>query len=148
MKTPRGIRNNNPFNIEWNGTSWQGLDIPAHDGRFCRFIKPDLGIRAGCKILLTYQEKHRLRSIREMISRFAPSHENDTQAYIQPVAKAVGVSSDAPVNLRDAATMLKMARAIITHENGQQPYQDETIRAAMHLAGIDITPNHDIRGDV
>lgn len=31
---PRGIRNNNPGNIRYDGTNWQGLDNPPSDGTF------------------------------------------------------------------------------------------------------------------
>ena len=53
MSQPRGIRNNNPGNIEHNGTNWQGMDNPPHDGRFIRFVTPQYGIRAMARVLTT-----------------------------------------------------------------------------------------------
>lgn len=135
-RAPRGIRNNNPFNIEYNGTKWQGLNSPPSDGRFCRFVAPEWGIRAGCRILMTYQRMHRLRDITSIINRFAPPSENDTGAYIRSVCKAVGVGPNDRIDVTHAPTMMAMVRAIIRHENGRMPYEDEIIRRGMELAGI------------
>lgn len=85
----RGIRNNNPGNIRW-GDDWQGLVPQAQrtDKSFCQFIKPEYGIRAMIIILRNYQRKHRLSTISGIINRWAPTNENDTQSYINSVAKA------------------------------------------------------------
>jgi len=72
---PRGIRNNNPGNIEW-GERWQGLDElrPDRDPRFAQFISPEDGIRALAKTLQTYQKKHGISTIEGIISRLAPTN--------------------------------------------------------------------------
>jgi hypothetical protein len=70
--TARGIRNNNPGNIRYTGTPWQGLDEPKSDGQFCRFANPCWGIRAIARTLITYQDKHGLNSVYQMIARWAP----------------------------------------------------------------------------
>lgn len=58
-KLPRGIRNNNPGNLEW-GDPWQGLDPDgqAQDKRFVVFKDPAMGIRAIARTLITYQDKY------------------------------------------------------------------------------------------
>ena len=59
-KTARGIRNNNPLNIE-AGENWQGLK--GTDGRFAIFETAEHGIRAAARILRTYARStalHRL----------------------------------------------------------------------------------------
>ena len=70
--TPRGIRNNNPLNIEL-GDQWQGLAASQTDGRFAQFQAPEYGFRAAAKVLNTYQNKHGLTTPRQMISRWAPA---------------------------------------------------------------------------
>jgi hypothetical protein len=140
--TTRGIRNNNPGNIE-RGAKWQGLAAKhemtppqKREKRFCVFRSPEWGIRALVKIIQTYERKHSLDTVRGIIERWAPPVENDTSSYITQVAKALDVEQDEPLNLANTHTMLVLAKAIIAHENGSQPYGDATIRAAIALAGV------------
>lgn len=154
---PRGIRNNNPGNIEW-GSPWQGL-IPTSqktDPRFAQFKSSAWGIRALVTVLITYQDKRRAKdgsridTVREIIERWAPSFENNTDAYVRQVAKAVcnGVTGctgpdDPTVNVHDYKTARALVESIIRHENGQGPlktanswYDDATIDEGLRLAGI------------
>ena len=141
---PRGIRNNNPGNIRWSNDQWKGL-IPkdqANDKSFCVFRTPEYGIRAMTRILRRYTQypgipnvgKPIIDTVREIISRWAPPNENNTEAYIQSVAKSVGVAANSPIDVFDNAIMLKLLKAIIAHENGQQPYTDAQILAGINLA--------------
>ena len=141
---PRGIRNNNPGNIRWSNDQWKGL-IPkdqANDKSFCVFRTPEYGIRAMTRILRRYTQypgipnvgKPNIDTVREIISRWAPPNENNTEAYIQSVAKNVGVAANSPIDVFDSAIMLKLLKAIIAHENGQQPYTDAQILAGLNLA--------------
>lgn len=141
---PRGIRNNNPGNIRWSNDQWKGL-IPkdqASDKSFCVFRTPEYGIRAMTRILRRYTQypgipnvgKPNIDTVREIISRWAPPNENNTEAYIQSVAKSVGVAANSPIDVFDNAIMLKLLKAIIAHENGRQPYTDAQILAGINLA--------------
>ncbi|MGG5961852.1 structural protein [Salmonella enterica] len=123
MNTPHGIRNNNPGNIRW-GDDWKGL-VPKSqrtDKDFCQFLTPEYGIRAMIVILRNYQRKHGLNTISEIINRWAPTNENNTQAYIDSVAKATGTAPDQKIDTGDSRFMMKLLQAIIRHENGVQPY--------------------------
>src|SRR5690606_5584704 len=87
---PRGVRNSNPGNLEW-GDPWQGL-VPVEqrtDSRFCQFVTPAYGIRALALTLITYYDRHRISTVEDAISRWAPPVENDTLAYQNAVARAV-----------------------------------------------------------
>ena len=141
---PRGIRNNNPGNIRWSNDQWKGL-IPkdqASDNSFCVFRSPEYGIRAMARILRKYTTykgmpgvgKPNIDTVREIISRWAPAIENDTEAYIQSVASKLGTTANAPFDVYDNAIMLKLLKAIIMHENGQQPYSDVQIMSGINLA--------------
>jgi hypothetical protein len=132
MQKPRGIRNNNPGNIEYTGTQWQGLDNPASDGRFMRFIAPEWGIRALARTLDTYHNTHGIDTVRGIINRWAPSFENNTGSYIGHVAQSVGVSADQPFDVN--AKMPQLVRAIIQHENGEQPYSTALINKGIGMA--------------
>lgn len=134
--TSRGIRNNNPGNIRW-GDNWQGLvpESQRTDKDFCQFTGPEYGIRAMIVILRKYQQTHGLNTISAIISRWAPTNENDTQAYISSVAQATGVTSDQRIDTSDSRFMMNLIRAIIKHENGEQPYGPDVFAQAISLAG-------------
>ncbi|ASF93720.1 structural protein [Vibrio anguillarum] len=125
----RGIRNNNPANIEDNGTPWRGR--MGNDGRFIIFDSPVNGIRALARILNTYKVKHGLNTIEGIINRFAPPVENDTNSYIAHAEKVVGVPRNMPLTPDKYPSLIKV---IIKHENGVQPYSDEVINAGIAAA--------------
>lgn len=128
----RGIRNNNPGNIR-KGQPWQGLAPNQLDPAFDQFITPQYGIRAIVKIIQSYQNRG-YDSIRKVINAWAPPNENNTTAYVDAVANAVGVDPDSCVNLQSLNVWDKLVKAIIMHENGQQPYPDAIIDAGIQMA--------------
>ncbi|MEQ5135844.1 structural protein [Providencia alcalifaciens] len=131
----RGIRNNNPGNIDYNpANKWQG-QLPMDkviEPRFCRFESPEYGIRALMKLLSTYHKKG-FNTVSKMISRWAPPNENVTQNYINGVAKILGVTTNEVIDPRDKLIAIKLAKAIIQHENGVQPYNDAMFEKAYSL---------------
>lgn len=135
QQMPRGIRNNNPGNIEHNASLWQGL--AGSDGRFAKFTEPRWGIRAMAKILIGYQKTHGLETIQDLIFRWAPPVENKSDSYTDVVATACGKDALEPVDITDESVLLPMIKAMITVENGQQPYTDDIIKSGLTLAGID-----------
>jgi len=132
---PRGVRNNNPGNIDRTSTVWQGEDRSpaalAREKRFCVFLSPQAGFRALAKTLLTYQNKHGLMTVKAMIGRWAPPVENDTGAYVAEVAKAVGVGPTEVVRLSNATALERMATAIAKHENGGLFWSKDVIAAGV-----------------
>lgn len=131
---PRGIRNRNPGNIRKSRDRWKGLASLQSDPAFFVFETPLWGIRAMAVILRNYQRRHGLKSLAQIIGRWAPAAENDTAGYVAAVSKAIGVEPRAPVDLRDGATLRPLIAAIVRHENGLQPYDLETIDLAIDLA--------------
>lgn len=128
---PRGIKNFNPGNIRRDGTPWLGMAADQPDPEFVSFIEPEYGIRAIVKIMQTYKS-HGINTISEAISRWAPPVENNTQAYIDAVCADCSVAPNDPIDLD--AIMPTLVKAIIVHENGQNPYTDQTINAGISLA--------------
>lgn len=137
MTQPRGIRNNNPGNLRRTSDPWQGLAETQLDAEFFQFVSPKWGIRALARTLIAYQDRHNLRTIRQIISRWAPPAENETNAYIEHVATTLGVSADEPIDVHQYAVMRPLTNIIIKHENGQQPYTDAELDAGLLLAGIE-----------
>lgn len=142
--TTRGIRNNNPGNIDRNSANkWQGrmprekmTDAQKAEKRFEVFASPAWGIRAMCILLITYFDKHGCTSVEKIINRWAPPRENDTGAYVRMVATAVGRGPNEFINVHEYRWLRPLVLAIIRHENGVQPYNDDVIEEGLRLAGV------------
>jgi len=132
----RGERNNNPGNIRYlpNGEHWIGERKNEGDPDFCEFNTPEEGIRALAKTLITYQRKHGLNTVRNIINRWAPSSENDTDAYVYAVAQDCAVTPTQILDLNDSQMLSKLCKAIIRHENGRVIYSDEQINQGVQSA--------------
>ena len=129
----RGERLNNPFNIIKSTNAWQGLSADqSADPYFATFNDALYGIRAGVKLISTYFEKYGLNTVRGIISKFAPPSENNTQAYIQAVAKTLQITPDTPLNL-DQDSAFALAKAIINHEQGRIIYDDALIAQGVNM---------------
>lgn len=131
----RGLRLCNPGNIE-KGDPWQGLAVDQPDSRFCTFSTMAYGWRAMAVLLIGYSRRG-LRTVREIISRWAPPNENNTAAYIAAVAEQTGVAPDDIIDVTDPSVLEKLMQAIGTHENGTLPQAViDAIRPGMTLAGV------------
>ena len=119
--TARGSRNNNPGNIEKakNGATWSGEVWPGDDKRFCTFQSMAWGCRAIMRTLRTYHKLHGLETVEEIVGRWAPSNENNTQSYALHVASDIGRATDERIHFDDDPTYyLAIAKAIARHECG------------------------------
>ena len=91
----RGIRNNNPLNIRHSADQWQGASEEQKDKSFVQFKSMAYGYRAAWKVMESYWKYfHDLPkpfNIRNIISRWAPPKENDTEAYIRTVLQITGL---------------------------------------------------------
>jgi hypothetical protein len=111
----RGVRNNNPGNIRI-GVPWDGRKLPNTDGSFDQFTTPQYGIRALMKLLLAYQDYHGLKTVAQIINRWAPTNENDTSAYVHSVATSLDVQPNDCIDLHKRVTLIDLAAAIIKVE--------------------------------
>lgn len=146
MNIPRGMRNNNPGNIDFNlRNSWQGqlgLEVGVPKPRFARFDHPENGIRALGKLLLNYRGKDGMPGVGrpgidtplEFISRWAPSSENNTLAYAQAIAKRLGVGVRDSIDISSPQVLREAVVGIIIHENGGNPYKTEVIDEGVRRA--------------
>lgn len=122
---PRGIRNCNPGNLRRTSDKWLGLREEQTDDEFFQFVEMRWGYRALMKTLRTYRSKYGLRTVKEMIGRFAPASENDTEAYVAAVCERMDVTSNCILDLDDKETMCALAGAISHVENGVEPVDEE-----------------------
>lgn len=133
MKATRGERNNNPGNIRLSSASWQG-QVAGDDSQFATFAAPADGLRALAKLLRNYQDLYGLRTVRGLVTRWAPASENNTAAYVAAVAADMGVGPDDPLNLGNPATLQSLVTGIVHHENGRVIYSQADIAAAVARA--------------
>lgn len=134
--TSRGIRNNNPGNLERNGITWEGLSEEQTDSRFCQFDSMVYGCRSLIKTLMTYVNKRKCRTIRDIINRWAPPAENNTEAYIKFVSKTVNKDPNIELAFKyDKYLYLEIAKAIALYENGNDALtiSDTTWNTALGL---------------
>lgn len=115
---PRGIRNNNPLNIRV-GNVWQGEVKKPTDGAFEQFVSMKWGVRAAFVILRRYIKRYGHNTIRSIVSTWAPSNENNTNAYVDFVAKRTNINPDKPISFDDKPTMVAIVSAMIWQENGK-----------------------------
>lgn len=127
---PRGIRNNNPGNIRFlpPSSAWRGQI--GSDGAFGIYDTPANGVRAISKQLQKYTSTG-ARTVADYVSRWAPSHENPTDAYVAHVAASIGVSPAAPLNLY--SNLPAFVAAIIRQENGFNPYSATDMNTWVYL---------------
>ncbi|QNQ56175.1 hypothetical protein [Serratia liquefaciens] len=129
----RGLRNNNPGNIEASDSNpWEGQ--AGSDGRFAKFETPEHGIRALGKNLLAYNKRHGLDTVGEMITRWAPPKENDTDSYIKAICAQLGVGANDQIDVTNPSTLAALCAGIVQHENGSQPYSAEQINSGVSAA--------------
>ena len=114
----RGLRNNNPGNIRLSATLWQGEIRPSQDRSFCQFSSMAYGYRALMKLLRNYHRLHGCRTVADFISRWAPSHENNTSGYISRVCSTLHVPATYEPDVDDHDTLSTLAAAISLVENG------------------------------
>ncbi|HBQ2954249.1 hypothetical protein ACLAJG_17620 [Klebsiella pneumoniae] len=128
----RGLRNNNPGNIEAGSNSWDGQ--AGSDGRFAKFVTPEHGIRALGKNLLSYQRQG-YDTVSEIVNRWAPASDgNNTEAYITALCKKLNVTPNDQLNMSDINTLRQLCAGIIQHENGKQPYSEDQLNTGVSAA--------------
>ena len=118
--TSRGMRNNNPGNLESN--SWTS-SLPGYtgtDGRFAQFKTPEAGLAALDQNLVGYGHKG-LNTPLAIASTWAPEGEtgNNPGAYGSAIAQHLGIGPTDKVNMADPAVRAKIAQAIVEVENGK-----------------------------
>mgnify|MGYP004508048663 CR=1 FL=1 len=124
---PRGIRNRNPGNIRRGKTRYKG-EAQGCDAAFKSFATMQWGYRAIFVLLHTYAVRYGLRTIRGMISRYAPPEENDTRNYVDKVAALSKTDADRLIDTLRAEDMIPIVEAISRVENGIDADKEQVFR--------------------
>jgi hypothetical protein len=114
VSTIRGIRNNNPTNLEDAGIAWNGMTGVDSGGKLIFATMQD-GLNAASKNLKNYAVLHGINTVDEAIRRWSAT---DQDAYVSNVAAFLGVDSQESIDLVDPNTRANMLRAIIRQEDG------------------------------
>lgn len=110
------IKRNNPGNIRATSTKWLGENTPK-DEVFCHFRDVLYGCRAMLKLLRRYIEVKECKTIRKVVSRWAPPCENNTRTYIDYVARSMDTHPDDDLVV-NKDTLIRLASAMTRMEQG------------------------------
>jgi hypothetical protein len=139
---PRGIRNCNPGNLDrFPPQPFKGVAAEQPDPEFYTFADSDgvsghvWGIRAMAIVLLAYQDKHNLNTLRLICGRYAnrPGVDNPA-AYAGTVAAGMRVGRDDPLNLQRSDVLAKVLAGMIKVECAGYAYPPVTISQAITMA--------------
>lgn len=129
---PRGIRNNNPGNLNFAGQAGATKE-GGEGGRFAVFESMRDGISALYKQIQLYFSRG-VNTIESVVNKYAPADDNNNvQAYIKQLVGATGKQADEKLSGEDTETVFKLIRGIINHENGKGYVSDQDI-----LSGIQV----------
>ncbi|HEJ7990252.1 TPA: hypothetical protein SMI27_000890 [Serratia liquefaciens] len=130
--SPRGIRNNNPGNLNYvgqEGASKEG----GENGRFAVFGSMTDGIAALYKQIQLYF-KRGTDTISEIVNKYAPaSDNNNVMAYINSLVKATGKGAHESLGSADMSTIFNLLKGIINHENGKGYVSDNDIMRGIQV---------------
>ena len=85
------IARNNIFNIR-QGAKWKGMTGVRRG--FVEFESKKMAMRAWLKLMRTYRWKYGCKTIRQIVTRYAPSNENDTEGYIDYCSRQLDIKPD------------------------------------------------------
>lgn len=139
--TVRSWRNRNPLNVRpmTLPQTWQGQTAVDQNtgGPFAVFGSRAEGWACAYNNLIAYQDIYGLRTIREIVSRWAPSSDNnDEVAYSAVLADLTGWTTGEVLDLHDAATLLNLGDAMAVMEGGRLPWPAADRLAALVLVGV------------
>ena len=129
---PRGIRNNNPGNLNFAGQAGATKE-GGPNGRFAVFGSMQEGVAALVRQIGLYVKRGR-NTIRKILEVYAPPGENNTNAYIAAVSKALGIGPDDALDTENAQQVMGLVRAITNHENGKGFVSDADIAGGYQLS--------------
>lgn len=129
---PRGIRNNNPGNLNYVGQAGATLE-GGEGGRFAVFESMQHGVAALYKQLQLYF-KRGINTLSSIVKTYAPaSDNNNVDAYISALTKATGKGANEVLDSGDTATIARLMKGIVDHENGKGYISSSDIMGGIQL---------------
>ena len=129
---PRGIRNNNPGNLNYAGQAGATLE-GGEGGRFAVFESMQHGVAALYKQLQLYF-KRGINTLSSIVKTYAPaSDNNNVDAYISALTKATGKGANEVLDSGDTTTIARLMKGIVDHENGKGYISSSDIMGGIQL---------------
>lgn len=108
---------NNPLNIRFSDqNNWLGQS--GSDRGFVSFVDDAYSYRAADQLISNYATNRGARSVRDVVSIYAPPNENNTDNYVRFVAGRMGVGLDDTLDLSDPNIRSNMLSAMALMESG------------------------------
>ena len=120
----RGYRNMNPGNIRNSSVRYLG-EKESTDIAFKQFESMAWGFRAMFVLLDTYRVRHGLKTLQQMIERYAPPSENDTTGYVSYITRRTRIADISTVDTHSERQMIPLVTAMAAMENGSEPDADD-----------------------
>lgn len=95
------------------------LRVPGSKTAFQDFDTDEAGVQQMARQLLLYQDRDKLNTIGGIVSKYAPSNENNTKAYINAVVGRTGYSVNQKLDLHDPSQMAAVISAMLKQENAK-----------------------------
>ncbi|EMG9584892.1 hypothetical protein [Escherichia coli] len=125
-------RFNNPGNLRWA----EGYETSnTKSGKFAVFPTLDEGVLAATKQLQIYGQRG-TNTVRDIVSKWAPSNENNTEEYIRHVVRSTKFNENEKLNLNDPYVLAKLISAIASKEGaGSRVTEDRVIQIYNNTGG-------------
>ncbi len=140
----RGIRNNNPGNLNFAGQKGATLES-GPNARFASFPTMLEGIAALDRQVMLYLKRGK-NTIDQIIDIYAPSSDgNNTSSYKSYLAQYTGLGVKEKIDGSNFEIMRKLIQGIINHENGDAARAvsgDDVMRALAMNRGNVYSPNN------
>lgn len=128
----RGIRNNNPGNLNFANQAGATKES-GPNGRFAVFGTMAEGIAALYRQLQIYFRRG-VNTLSSIVNKYAPESDgNNVGAYISALSKATGLGAKDAINAGDTATIAKLMKGIVDHENGKGYVSSQDIMGGIQL---------------
>lgn len=129
---PRGIRNNNPGNLNFAGQSGATKE-GGEGGRFAVFESMEHGVAALYRQLQLYF-KRGVNTLSSIVKTYAPASDgNNVDAYVSALSKATGKGANEAIDAGDTTTIARLMKGIVDHENGKGYISSSDIMGGIQL---------------
>lgn len=125
-------RFNNPTNLRWA----EGYGTHnTKSGDFAVFPTLDEGVLASAKQLQIFGTRG-INTISDIAKKWAPSNENDTEAYIRHLVKSTGIGAREALNLNDPSILAKLISGMSSKEGaGNRVSEDVVMQVFINTSG-------------
>ena len=135
MPADTGLRGTEMEINNFGGLRRPGIIAGPIGGGFQSFASQREGVQAAAHLLLIYQDRHHLNTLRGLINRWAPASDNGGASgfnrLLSGAASYTGYGLDQPLNLHDAATLSKVTEAFIRNEVGRKGPSQEMVNSVI-----------------